>query len=53
MTQTGYKVFYNNGSEAVALVAQRGGGCSVLGDTEGQAGWGSEQPALAAGVPVC
>jgi len=32
--------------------AQRGGGCCVLGDIQGQAGWVSEQPDLAAGVPV-
>ena len=37
--------------EALAQVAQRGGGCPVLGDTQGQAGWGSEQPGLAVGVP--
>jgi len=36
------KVFYNKGGEALAQVAQRGDGCPILGDTQGQAGWGSE-----------
>ena len=35
-------VFYHQGGEAVAQVAQRGGGCPIPGDTQGQAGWGSE-----------
>ena len=34
----------------MAQVAQRGGGCPVPGDIQGQAGWGSEQPDLAAYV---
>ena len=40
--ETRYKeeVFYCKSGEA--LVAQRGGGCPIPGDTEGQAGWGSE-----------
>lgn len=33
-------------------VVQGGSGCSVLGDIQGQVGWGSEQPNLAVGVPV-
>ena len=41
---------YNKGNEA--LVAQRGDGCSVPGDIQGQAGQGSEHPDLAVGVPV-
>ena len=47
--QTGYKekVFYAKSSEAPEQVAQRGGGCSIPGDTEGQAGLSSEQPDLA------
>ena len=42
--QTGYKkeVFYSKGGKAVAQVAQKGGGCPIPGDTQGQAGWGSE-----------
>jgi len=28
--------------EAVAQVAQTGGGCPIPGDIQGQAGWGSE-----------
>jgi len=34
--------FYDKGDEALAQVAQKGGGCPVPGDTQGQAGWGSE-----------
>ena len=34
--------FYNNSGEALAQVAQRGGGHLVPRDTQGQAGWGSE-----------
>jgi len=45
-------VFYSTGGEALEQVAQRGGGCPILGDTQGQAGWGSEQPDVAAGVPA-
>ena len=36
------RVFYSKGGEAVVQVAQRGGGCPLLGDSQGQAGWGSE-----------
>ena len=36
------KVFYSKGREALAHVAQRGGGCFIPGDTQGQAGQGSE-----------
>jgi len=36
------EVFYDKNSEALAQVAQRGGGCPISGDTQGQAGWGSE-----------
>ena len=32
------KVFYNKGGEALDQVAQRGRGCPILGDTQGQAG---------------
>ena len=30
--------FYDKGSYALAQVTQRGGGCPILGDTQGQAG---------------
>ena len=32
------------GGEALEQAAQRGGGFPILGDTQGQIGWGSEQP---------
>jgi len=31
---------------------QRGDGCPIPGNIQGQAGWGSKQPDLAVGVPV-
>ena len=46
------EVFYNTGGEALAQVAQWGGGYPIPGDTQGQAGWGSEQPDPTVGVPV-
>mgnify|MGYP001856433314 CR=1 FL=1 len=45
-------VFYSEGDEALEQVAQRGGGCCILGDTQSQAGWGSEHSDLTVGVPV-
>jgi len=33
------KVFYGQVDEALAQAAQRGGGCPILGGTQGQAGW--------------
>ena len=42
---TGYKekkIFYSKGSRALERVAQRGGGCLILGDIQGAAGSGSE-----------
>ena len=32
------RFFYNTGGEALAQVAQRGGGCRIAGDIQGQAG---------------
>ena len=53
-TWTGCKeeVFYSKGGEALEQVAQRGGGCPIPGDVQGQAGWGSERPDWAVDVPV-
>ncbi len=36
------EVSYRKSVEAVAQVAQRGGGCPIPADTQGQAGRGSE-----------
>jgi len=45
--------FYSKGGEALAQVAQRGGGCPVLGDIQVQAGPGSGHLIyLAVGVPA-
>ena len=37
------KFFYTKASEALAQVAQIGGGYPICRDTQGEAGWGSEQ----------
>ena len=37
-----YIYIYNEGSEALAQVAQSGGGCPIPADIQGQAGPGSE-----------
>jgi len=39
-------------SFSMKFVAQRGSAYPVPGDTQDQAGWGSEQPDLAVAVPV-
>ena len=45
-------VFHNKGSEGLEQFAQRGGECPNLGDVQGQARGGMEQPELAAAVCV-
>jgi len=51
--QTGYKeeIFYHEGGETLAQVAQRGGGCPMPGNIQGQVRWGSEKPDLVEDVP--
>lgn len=46
------KFFDNNGGEALAQVAHRGGGCSIPGDIQDQTGPGSGQLDLALDVPA-
>jgi len=46
------KFFYDKGGEALEQLAQGGDGSPILGDIQGQAGQGSEQPNLAVSVPV-
>ena len=46
------EAFGSKGSEALAQVAWRGSGCPIPGDTQGQAGRGSEQHDAAVGVPI-
>ncbi|KAJ7425192.1 homeobox-containing protein 1 [Willisornis vidua] len=36
----------------LARVAQKGGGCPILGNIQAQVGWGSEQPDVAEDVPA-
>ena len=43
-------LFLNQDSEVQEQVAQRGGGCPIPEDIQGQAGWGSEQLDGAVGV---
>ena len=52
--QQGYKenVFYSKGGETLGQVAQKGGGCPVPGDIQGQTGASSEHPDLVVDVPV-
>ena len=38
--------------ETLEQVAQWGCGCPLLGSTQGQAGWGFQQPGLEGGVPA-
>ena len=45
-------IFYDEGGETLAQVAQRGGRCPIPGNIPGQAGRGSEQPDLAEDVPA-
>ena len=40
------KIFYYEGGETLAQVAQRGGRCPIPRNIQGQIGWGSEQPHL-------
>ena len=46
------KFFYNKSGEELKQIAQRGDGCPIPGDIQGQAAQGSQQPDLAAGVPL-
>lgn len=43
---------YDNSSEALEQVAQRRGGCCILGDIKDQGGGNCEQLDLAVDVPV-
>jgi len=45
-------MFYNEGGETLAQVAQRGGGCSIPGNIPGRVGRGSEPPDLVEDVPL-
>jgi len=45
-------IFYNQGCETLAQVAQRGGRCPIPGNIQGQVGQGSEQPGLVEDVPA-
>jgi len=39
-------------ADGIVLVAQRGGGCPVPGNVQGQVGWSSEQPGLVGDIPA-
>jgi len=45
-------MFYNEGGETLAQVAQRSSGGPIPGNIQGQVGWGSEQPGLVEDVPA-
>jgi len=46
------ELFYHEGGETLAQVAQRGGRCPIPGNIQGQVGQGSEQPDPAEDVPA-
>ena len=46
------EIFYNEGGETLAQVAQRGSGGPIPGNIQGQVGWGSEQHDLVEEVPA-
>jgi len=54
LKEGGYKeeMFYNEGGETLAQVAQRGGRCPIPGNIQGQVGWGSEKPDRVEDVPA-
>jgi len=45
-------MFYDEGGETLAQVAQRGGRCPIPGNIPGQVGRGSEQPDPVEDVPA-
>ena len=45
-------MFYTEGGETLAQVAQGAGGCPIPGNTPGQVGRGFEQPDLVEDVPA-
>ena len=45
-------MFYDEGDETLAQVAQSGGRCPIPGNIPGQVGRGSEQPDLVEGGPA-
>jgi len=51
---TRYKkeIFYHEGGETLEHVAQRGSGGLIPGNSQGQVGWGPEQPGLVEDVPA-
>jgi len=46
------EIFYNEGSETLEQVAQRGSGGPIPENIQGQIGWGSKQPGLVEDVPA-
>lgn len=44
--------FYNESGRTVAQIGQGGGGCPTSGTTQGQVGWGSEQPDVVENAPA-
>ena len=46
------EIFYDEDGETVKQATQRGGGCPIPGNIQGQAGQGSEQSDLVEDVPA-
>ena len=51
-TRSKEEMFYDEGGETLAQVAQRGGRCPIPGNIQGQVGRGSEQPDRVEDVPA-
>jgi len=45
-------VLHRESADVLEQAAQRGYGCSMPGDVQGQIGWSSEQPGLVGDVPA-
>jgi len=54
VTEKRYKeeIFYHEGAETLARVAQRGRRCPIPGNIQGPVGRGSEKPGLVEDVPA-
>jgi len=46
------EILYNEGVEALAQAAQRGGRCPIPGNVQGKVGWGSERSDVVEDVPA-
>jgi len=52
LTRSKEEILYHKGGETLEQIAQGGSGSPIPGNTQGQVGWGSEQPGLVEDVPA-